>query len=123
MRGVLWCGGGGGGAEGWYSVTPHDIAYHVAQRARCGTVIDAFAGVGGNTVQFARTCAHVMAIELDPVRLACARHNARVHGVDHKIEFILGDYTRLAPRLQADVVFLSPPWYLPPALSAVCEAM
>ena len=39
-----------------------------------------------------------------------ARHNASIYGVSHKIDFILGDFRHLAPRLRADIVFLSPPW-------------
>jgi trimethylguanosine synthase len=33
-----------------------------------------------------------------------------VYGVADRIEFVVGDFLRLAPSLQADVVFLSPPW-------------
>lgn len=95
---------------GWYSVTPEAIAKHQAERCRCDTIIDAFAGVGGNAIAFAQTCMHVIAIEIDPVRLACAKHNARVYGVADRIEFILGSYYDLIPKLKADVVFLSPPW-------------
>lgn len=41
--------------EGWFSVTPEEIAAWHAQRcAGAGVVIDAFAGVGGNAIQFAR---------------------------------------------------------------------
>ena len=36
--------------------------------------------------------------------------NARVYGVDDRIEFVVGDFLKLAPKLVADVVFLSPPW-------------
>ncbi|KAF9999666.1 Trimethylguanosine synthase [Modicella reniformis] len=96
--------------EGWYSVTPEKIATHIAQRCASDVVIDAFCGVGGNTVQFALTCHHVIAIDIDPVRLMCAKHNARIYGVEDRIEFICGDYMTLIPRLKADVVFLSPPW-------------
>lgn len=39
-----------------------------------------------------------------------ARHNASVYGVQDKIEFIVGDFLKLAGSLKADVVFLSPPW-------------
>ena len=39
-----------------------------------------------------------------------AWHNAHVYGVADRIQFILGDFTRVAARLRADVVFLSPPW-------------
>ncbi|KAG0239997.1 Trimethylguanosine synthase [Actinomortierella wolfii] len=96
--------------EGWYSVTPEKIASHIAERCACDVIIDAFCGVGGNAIQFALTCHRVIAIDIDPVRLECAKHNARIYGVEDRIEFILGDYMTLIPRLKADVVFLSPPW-------------
>ncbi|KAF9168023.1 Trimethylguanosine synthase [Mortierella sp. AD011] len=96
--------------EGWYSVTPEKIATHIAQRCASDIIIDAFCGVGGNAIQFALTCHRVIAIDIDPVRLMCARHNAKIYGVDDRIEFICGDYMKLIPRLKADVVFLSPPW-------------
>ncbi|KAJ2723013.1 Trimethylguanosine synthase [Coemansia sp. Benny D115] len=113
--------------EGWYSVTPEVIAQDTAQRIAqlhnqhkssnandndygriC--VVDAFCGVGGNSIKFAEWCEHVIAIDIDPVRLEMARNNAEVYGVADRIEFILGDFYELAPRLKADVVFMSPPW-------------
>ena len=42
--------------EGWFSVTPEKIARHIAKRCRCNVIVDAFCGVGGNTIQFAFTC-------------------------------------------------------------------
>lgn len=42
--------------EGWYSVTPEAIADAIAEKCRCDTVLDAFCGVGGNAIAFARTC-------------------------------------------------------------------
>ena len=42
--------------EGWFSVTPEKIARHIAKRCRSKVIIDAFAGCGGNTIQFAFTC-------------------------------------------------------------------
>ncbi|KAJ1655740.1 putative diacylglycerol O-acyltransferase tgs1 [Dispira simplex] len=96
--------------QGWYSVTPEAIAHDIAKRCKGKTVIDAFCGVGGNAIQFAQVCTRVIAIDIDPQRLECAKHNAEVYGVADKIEFILGDFFDLAPRLAADVVFLSPPW-------------
>jgi len=41
---------------GWFSITPHPIAAHIAERCRCDVIVDAFCGVGGNTIEFARTC-------------------------------------------------------------------
>lgn len=96
--------------EGWYSATPEVIAAHQAERCRCSVVVDAFAGVGGNAIQFALTCDRVIAVELSAQRLEIAKHNAEVYGVAHKIQFICGDFLRVAPSLQADAVFLSPPW-------------
>lgn len=104
--------------EGWFSVTPEKIAEHIAERCQCDVIVDAFCGVGGNAIQFAFTCEHVIAIDIDPVRLAYAKNNARIYGVDDRISFILGDFFKLAPTLKADVVFLSPPWGGPGYISA-----
>jgi len=97
--------------EGWFSATPEKIAEHIAERCRCDLVVDAFCGVGSNTIQFAFTCERVIAIDIDPVKVACAMHNAEIYGVADRIEFIVGDYFHIMPQLKcADVVFLSPPW-------------
>ncbi|KAL6040923.1 hypothetical protein STEG23_037899 [Scotinomys teguina] len=100
--------------EGWFSVTPEKIAEHIAGRVsqsfKCDIVVDAFCGVGGNTIQFALTGKRVIAIDIDPVKIDLARNNAEVYGVVDKIEFICGDFLLLAPCVKADVVFLSPPW-------------
>ncbi len=60
----------------------------------------------------------VIAIDIDPAKIECARHNAQIYGVADRIEFILGDYFLLADHLKADVVFLSPPWGGPDYLQA-----
>ncbi|VDK31951.1 unnamed protein product [Gongylonema pulchrum] len=47
--------------EGWYSVTPEKIAAHIADRVvikENAVILDAFAGVGGNSIQFARKGAY-----------------------------------------------------------------
>ncbi|KAI5616919.1 trimethylguanosine synthase, partial [Silurus asotus] len=108
--------------EGWFSVTPEKIAEHIAQRvqveSRTLVIVDAFCGVGGNAIQFALAGNAVIAIDIDPVRLALAQHNAAVYGVSERIDFIQADFLQVAPRLRADVVFLSPPWGGPEYLSA-----
>lgn len=91
-------------------MTPQAIAEHIAARLACDVVVDPFAGCGGNVIQLARTCQHVIAIDIDPAKIRMAQHNARVYGVAHKIEWIVGDALALLPTLKADVVFLSPPW-------------
>ncbi|KAI5119665.1 hypothetical protein M0805_007756 [Coniferiporia weirii] len=104
--------------EGWYSVTPEKIAGQIAERSRCVTILDAFCGVGGNAIAFAKTCHRVIAMDISPTRLSIARHNAAVYGVADRIEFVLGDYldfarsyaSRAPEQRSIDVVFLSPPW-------------
>ena len=117
---------------GWYSVTPEAIAVHQAERIAASlnrpfSVIDAFCGLGGNTIAFALhpLCQRVIAIELDPHRLSLARHNAAVYGVSDKCEWVSGDWLQLQSQLllhtessaenpsslqQADALFLAPPW-------------
>ncbi|XP_041483651.1 trimethylguanosine synthase-like [Lytechinus variegatus] len=97
-------------AEGWYSVTPERIAEHQAERCRCDLIVDAFCGAGGNAIQFAFTCERVIAVDIDPAKIELARHNAAVYGVEDRIDFIVGDFFKVADDLKADVVFLSPPW-------------
>ena len=104
--------------EGWFSVTPEKIAEHIAERCRCDVVVDAFCGVGGNAIQFAFTCERVIAIDIDPIKIEYAKHNASVYGVSDRIEFIVADFLKIAPYLKADVVFLSPPWGGPEYLTA-----
>ncbi|XP_049299907.1 trimethylguanosine synthase [Anopheles funestus] len=96
--------------ESWFSVTPEKVAAHTAERCRSDLIIDAFCGCGGNAIQFAFSCQKVIAIDIDPRKIEMAKHNASVYGVADRIEFIVGDFMQLADRMQADVVFLSPPW-------------
>uniref|UniRef100_A0A914GTV7 Trimethylguanosine synthase n=1 Tax=Globodera rostochiensis TaxID=31243 RepID=A0A914GTV7_GLORO len=126
--------------EGWFSVTPERVARHVADRMvlvpDC-TILDAFTGVGGNAIQFALRGAFVIAVDIDPRKLRCARQNARVYGVANRICFICGSFFHVAASMfgarrakegkqspqngetavtamgyphGVDAVFLSPPW-------------
>ena len=80
-------------------------------------LIDCFAGVGGNVIAFARSdrWRRVYAIEKDPKTLACAKHNARIYGVQDRISWYQGDCFSLLNNELIDlgahaVVFASPPW-------------
>lgn len=41
--------------ESWFSVTPENVARHIANKCQYDVVVDAFCGAGGNTIQFAKT--------------------------------------------------------------------
>lgn len=86
--------------EGWFSVTPEEIAIRHAERSGGGCVIDCFSGVGGNTIQFAKMCHHVVAIDIDPHKVELAFNNAKIYGVEDYIDFIIGDFFQLASSLK-----------------------
>lgn len=109
--------------ESWFSVTPEAVAAHVAARcfrslsqhsSRPLTVLDAFCGAGGNTIQFARLFDHVISVDIDFVKLQCAQHNADIYNCSHRISFIMQDFFQLHTLLKSDthvdLVFMSPPW-------------
>jgi len=109
--------------DAWFGVTPEPIAdkiaEHLADYAPMGKsiLVDAFAGPGGNTIAFARSSRwkRIYAIEKDPAVLQCAKHNAKIYGVEDKITWFEGDcmeilkdqLKELAPY---SVIFASPPW-------------
>jgi trimethylguanosine synthase len=96
--------------EGRRSLTPEALALRLGERADGLRVIDACAGAGGNAIGFARAGCTVVAIEINPARLAMARHNAKIYGVEDRIEFICGDACTVVPESSADLLFIDPPW-------------
>ena len=92
------------------------IAQHVATT---GTriLIDCFAGVGGNTIAFAKSGKWdiIIAIEESEAVMKCAKHNGEIYGVANQISWCLGDSFDVLnkyPELQESdpVIFASPPW-------------
>jgi hypothetical protein len=100
--------------EARWSLTPEALALALGERAaalRAGMkVVDAGCGAGGNAIGFARAGCEVIAIERAPQRLAMARHNAAVYGVAERIRFVEGDALEAIGALQAELLFVDPPW-------------
>lgn len=96
--------------EGRKSLTPEALALELGKRADRRRVIDACAGAGGNAIGFARAGCQVIAIEIDPSRLAMAKHNAALYGVADQIKFVQGDAREELPKQNADFLFIDPPW-------------
>jgi predicted RNA methylase len=98
--------------EGKVSLTPEALALELGKRYAGRSVVDATAGAGGNSIGFARAGCRVVAIERDAGRLADARHNARLYGVERDITFVRGDALEVVPtRADPDtILFLDPPW-------------
>ena len=80
-------------------------------------LVDAFSGVGGNAIAFARSgrWKRVCGIEKDPRALACAKKNAAIYGVQDLISWYEGDCfevlkNELKEMGEHAVLFASPPW-------------
>jgi trimethylguanosine synthase len=96
--------------EGLYSIVPEEVALAHAKSVKSKTIVDAFGGVGGSAISFARYLDKVYTIEIDKKRFEMIKNNAKVYGVSDKIVFINGDYFKEAPKIKAEAVFLDPPW-------------
>lgn len=92
----------------WTECVMERIAKCISKRCKNVKVLDAFCGVGGTAIQLARHC-RVLALDLDPVKVEYAKHNANVYGVAEKMTFLQGDFMALSSQLRTDVVFLDLP--------------
>ncbi len=47
-----------------------------------------------------RSALQVVAVDTDATRLELVAHNARIYGVQHRIELLCADFFQVAPRLK-----------------------
>jgi len=93
--------------EGLEQATSRPVAeYRAARFAGLGTVLDLCCGIGGDTIELAKQCRKVVAIDIDPVKVAIARHNVAVYGLAEKVEFHVADVSTCG--FDADAVFVDP---------------
>lgn len=67
---------------------------------RCSTHPSSHAPCHGPLVQFALHCKRVVAVEINPGRMAMLRANAAVYGVQDRVQFIQGDFFEEAQGIQ-----------------------
>lgn len=65
-------------------------------------ILDPFCGAGGHVIAFAHKrlrgqVAHVVGLDVDPVKIALAKHNASIYGVEDRITLVCADITAWAP--------------------------
>lgn len=96
--------------EGRYSLTPEALALAIGRLARGARVVEAGAGVGGNTIGFARAGCRVHAIERDAGRAAMTRHNVGLYGVGDRVTVECVDAFDRVPELVGELLFIDPPW-------------
>ena len=95
---------------GLFSVKPERFALEVGNLLSGDAVLDAFCGIGGSAIGFARCGKRVMAVDVDRDRLSMAKHNAEIYGVSERIEFIHDDVMEAYPKLSFDALNIDPPW-------------
>lgn len=96
--------------EGLFSVTPEEIALHQAKKMNCKIVVDGFCGIGGSSIGFAKVCDRVIAIEKSKRRFEMAKNNAKIYGVEKKIDFICGDFFEELREIKAEGIFMDLQW-------------
>ncbi len=99
--------------EGLYSVMPEHAALQIGAKIpldRGAKILDAFCGIGGSAIGFARAGFHVTSVDIDSARLAMAAHNAGIYGVNGLIEFQSADAVAAIAGGNYDYVFFDPPW-------------
>jgi len=86
--------------------------YRARRFAGLGTIADLCCGIGGDTIELAKVCPKVIAVDADPETIRIAGHNIAVHGLAHKVTFRVadvsaGDFPEQILR-EADAVFIDP---------------
>lgn len=82
--------------------------YRAQQAAQTGvdTIIDACCGIGTDALMFAQAGHSVLGLDLDPLRVEIARHNAAALGLDH-VRFAVHDVAQPLPD-HAGLIFFDP---------------
>lgn len=96
--------------EGLFSTKPEDSAAAIAVRLIGDNVLDAFSGVGGSAIAFARQGKNVISVDICEDRLYYAKHNAKIYCQQNNITFKCMDAIEALETLSYDSVYLDPPW-------------
>jgi len=75
------------------------------------TVLDMGTGSGIGAVFATQWAKHVVAIDVNPAAVRCARINALLNHVEDRVDVLEGDLFALVQGRQFDVVLFNPPFY------------
>ncbi len=84
-----------------------------------GTIMDGTACVGGDTLRFAQTFQHVIAVEKDAATYAMLQNNISVYELpESKVRSICNNFLAVLSEMQmippnCDVIYMDPPWNPP----------
>ncbi len=101
-------------SDSLYSVSMPNIADEISKIINSAMpnikiIIDATANIGGNTLSFSSYFDHVISIEINKKTSDVLKNNIKTYGRKN-IEVINDDFLNLIPALNADVIFMDPPW-------------
>ena len=94
---------------------PYIVAYmtEVLELSRKDRVLEIGTGTGYIAIKIARKVRRVVASDLNPYAVKCAKKNAEINKVKHKIDFLLGDlFKPIRPGEIFDLIIFNAP-YLP----------
>ena len=84
------------------------VAKWRAQRLKCDTLIEIGCGVGIQTLEFAKSCKRVIAVDNDRRKVEYAKQNAISESITN-VEFIVADGIEfLGSQKKADIIFIDP---------------
>ena len=105
--------------KAWPAQSTTNHIKQILKKKKLGVVIDAGAGIGGNTLSFAHNADQVIAIEKDATRSHCLAVNVKKHGLDSNTRVIHGDIVFCIEdtmkglnesQKTVDCIFFDPPW-------------
>lgn len=92
---------------------PEAVGRHLAGRlSRFDSAVELCCAVGMAVIPLAEKMSKVVGVDISESRIADAKHNARLYGVEDKIRFIVGDVLdrELLKGVSAEVAVLDPDW-------------
>lgn len=106
--------------ESLYSITLPQTSHHIVQiindllfkkniNHKICSIIDATAGVGGDTISFSSNFNKVYSIEINPNRYSFLINNLNIYNIQNVITYN-DSYLNLINKINSDIVFIDPPW-------------
>lgn len=95
---------------GFQAAKSEPVADFVAKRLPGERVLDAFTGIGGSALGFARAGKQVVSIEIVKERSEMAAHNAKIYGLKDQITFVSGNTLELWKQFDFDAAYFDPAW-------------
>lgn len=99
--------------DAYYMSCPEEVSKHIANKlSNFNSAVELCCAVGITSIQVAKKINKVIGIDIDEKRIKNAKENAKMYGVEKKVEFIVGDVldVNLIKKIKADVAIIDPDW-------------